>query len=359
MDHNEIRHKLSEYIDDAVSAEERAAIDQHLATCIDCADAVRELRTTIEHLRTVEEIQPPAWLAGKVMAAVRTEQEKNRSIVHRFFFILRTWLPVQAIAVLFLTITLYYLYSSTSHREPYSEVPAEKTSPETARQTAPKTPEGAVPELSAPRQQKVVRPEYKALDMKYAYEPPAPPTPAEAPAPAAPEKAPVPMTPESKEAAAENGGASPDRIHDGKSRQVASPGSAPAAAMPGSKGTTLQEESSPLTADRPETEEDIREIVLEHFYAHDLPADGRTKGATVSIERMELDPERLKDLAADMLRNIERCAERFVLHFRQGTAGQRYFYCYEQGAVRLLGTDAGRGTQPENRSTPPGPGQDR
>jgi hypothetical protein len=190
MEHNDIRHKLSEYIDGSVTGKERAAIEAHLKTCLQCSGALEELRKTIEHVKTVEEIDPPAWMTQKIMAKVRAEAEGKKSIFQRLFFPLTVKLPIQAIAVLFVAVTGFYVYQAI---QPASRLSKEPTHEFAARNEA--SPAGTAQDKLAKADGPAVRskqvpqtPEYKSLDMKLEYEKPAPPAPmgkTEAPAPPA------------------------------------------------------------------------------------------------------------------------------------------------------------------------------
>jgi anti-sigma factor RsiW len=64
MSHNDIRHKLSDYIDGAVSAKEKSEIDEHLKTCAECSSALSELRKTIEQVREIERMREPRARSG-------------------------------------------------------------------------------------------------------------------------------------------------------------------------------------------------------------------------------------------------------------------------------------------------------
>jgi hypothetical protein len=198
MDHNEIRHRLSEYIDNAVTDDERAAIESHLATCTECAEALRELRKSIEHIRAVQEVEPPAGMTQHIMATVRkTERRKSimRSLVDHFI-VLR---PVQVLAVLSLAVTVYYIYLNLEPVGKYAESPLEIASKQEAPAVGPARAKGrmseealagrgAKPEHPAGKDASVHRkdvaqsPEYRSLDMKYSYEKPARPEPAAPPA---------------------------------------------------------------------------------------------------------------------------------------------------------------------------------
>lgn len=182
MDHNDIRHKLSEYLDNAVTDDERTTIEAHLLTCAACADALRELRQTIEHLRSVEEIEPPAWMTAKVMAQVREEAEKKNRWFQWLFYPLAVKLPLQTMALLFLTVSAYYIYTSINPAERYTEPPlegrSEKEAPKAARREQERRVAEQTPAPSRPFSQK---PGYRSLDMKYSYEKPASPEPAAQP----------------------------------------------------------------------------------------------------------------------------------------------------------------------------------
>lgn len=198
MNHNDIRHKLSEYIDNALSAGEKAELKAHLKTCVECSDALLELQKTVTQVRQIEEVEPPAWMTQKIMAKVRAEAEVKQSWYQRFFFPLAAKLPIQAVAVLFLAVTAYYVYQNINpaekYAERYKEAPLEKY--EAAKPAVPMlapAPEQKIQrEPAAPAKKMQPAPEYKALDMKPEYEKPAPPmavgeagAPASATAPAA------------------------------------------------------------------------------------------------------------------------------------------------------------------------------
>lgn len=188
MEHNTIRHKLSEYLDAAVTAAEKAGIEEHLKACSQCSNALSELRKTIEAVRQVEEAEPPAWMASKIMAGVRAEAERKKSVFQRLFYPLAVKVPLQTVAVLFLAVTAFYIYRSIRPEMRYAEAPtqmfeAKKGAPAPGKAT------GTVrrAEEPSPRQPATQAPGYRSLDMKYAYERPAPPVPkdeAAAPAPA-------------------------------------------------------------------------------------------------------------------------------------------------------------------------------
>ncbi len=194
MEHNEIRHRLSEYIDGSLPAGEKAAIEEHLETCTTCSDALRELQKTIEHIETVGEVEPPAWMTQKIMAKVRTAESEQRSFLRKLFFPLSVKIPIQAVAVLFLVVGAFYLYRSIQPSLMPAETPVKEF--EAKKEAAPipaESREKTATEGASPSARRVPQsPGYKALDMKQEYEKPARPVLADkiAPAPAIPSEQP-------------------------------------------------------------------------------------------------------------------------------------------------------------------------
>ena len=341
MDHNDIRHKLSEYIDNSVTADEKTAIEEHLPTCSECSDALRELRKTIENLHTVEEVQPPSWITQKIMAKVREEQEANRSIWQRLFYPLAVKLPIQAVAVLFLTITVYYIYSGMHPADKYAEAPLGPLAKDEARPAAPGALERKEPAVSAPQEKKQEQaPGYKSLDMKYSYEKPAPPVPAapgagitatrEEPAVSAPAERSTPMTAK-EESAPEARQAVPGAASPSMTARQASPARETARAA----GKTERTAKTLSAADR-EAEDSLE--VTEHFVRTDLPENRKVKGLRFSTRKIgDVTPE-LQWLREMPAYRTGSCTRKFLVDVELPGSSLKYLYCYDNSQVRLLGT---------------------
>ncbi len=269
MEHNDIRHKLYEYIDGSVMGEERAAIEAHLKTCLQCSSALEELRKTIEHIKTIEEIDPPAWMTQKIMATVRAETKEKKDIFHRLFYPLAVKLPIQAIAVLFLAVTGFYIYQNIHPAERVSEAPIQEFAAEkqaapagTARDKLAKADSPALRSKQVPQ-----TPAYKALEMKQEYETPPPPVSAGKTA------EPAAARPTGQPALAKNEAAS-------KKRSAAPQAAAPA---------MLKEQAGPSAGAALQPEEEQGSAALKRKLRAAL-ADGGTDSAiniTVSVKDIE------------------------------------------------------------------------
>jgi hypothetical protein len=98
MECNEIKEKLSDYMDDLLSPEEKALVEQHLNVCSGCKTALEELEQTVMSMKGIEDLDPPPWLEQKIMAEVREEAEKKKGMVHKLFPGINFTIPVRAAA---------------------------------------------------------------------------------------------------------------------------------------------------------------------------------------------------------------------------------------------------------------------
>ncbi|MDD2334992.1 MAG: DUF2275 domain-containing protein [Geobacteraceae bacterium] len=134
MDHDSIRHKLSEYLDGAVIPAEKLLIEKHLAECSDCRKSLCELEKTVQHLRNLGELEPPPWLAVRIMARVREEADREKGLLLRLLHMPLRWrVSVEAVALVFLSVTGYLVYRNVSSElpqiTPLSGVTREESAP--------------------------------------------------------------------------------------------------------------------------------------------------------------------------------------------------------------------------------------
>ncbi len=176
MDHNTVRHILSEYIDGEASANEKAEIEAHLKTCRHCRDALEELRKAIDQIKLIEEAEPLAWMTQGITREVHAGAEKKKRLFQKSFHPISAKLPILAAAVLILAVILFYIYQNLLPMPKSTEASLQGFSCET----------GTSPPIAA-RQEQMVKgsslqskhvpqsPGYKALDMRLEYEKPAHP----------------------------------------------------------------------------------------------------------------------------------------------------------------------------------------
>lgn len=346
MDHNEIRHKLSEYIDGAVTPQEQAAIDEHLKACTTCADALAELRKTIEQVKQIEEVEAPAWMTRKIMANVRAEAGEKKGLFQRLFYPLAVKLPIQAAAVLFLTVTVYYIYSSMHPADKYAEAPMDRLEKQTAPAETQDAAKGKVPVVAAEREKKAAQgPGYKSLDMKYSYEKPETPVPAapgdefmakrEEPVAPAPAKRAAPAlekdTTSREDRQAAPRAAAPSMMAEQaapKAAAVQTPEAARNAGKAGRKAKALG------AADR---EADDTLDVTEHFVRTDLPEKMKVKGLQFNTRKIGDETPDLQWLREMPSYRTKPCENRFLVDVDLSGSSSKYLYCSDRSGIRLLG----------------------
>ncbi len=148
MDHAGIREMLSAYLDGELTPGERSLIEDHLKTCPECGDALRQLRRTVEHIRELGEETPPPWLTGRVMARIQEEAAREKGLMRRFFP-LRRRIPLQAAALVFLSVTVYMVYRTVSPEMKIAVPPVAEMGDGPVRTTPPALP-SREKELSRP-----------------------------------------------------------------------------------------------------------------------------------------------------------------------------------------------------------------
>jgi hypothetical protein len=138
MEHEDMRRKLSAYLDNAVTAEEKAEIKRHLGSCGTCRGAIADLELTVGYLKTLPVVEPPPWLTAKIMAKIRALAAPRPTLRQRLFYPLHVKLPIEAFALIFLCVTGIYLartivtqapLTSSSYVPPHASVPSSIASP--------------------------------------------------------------------------------------------------------------------------------------------------------------------------------------------------------------------------------------
>ena len=69
---NDIHDLLGAYCTDALDTQERAAFEEHLATCSECRDEAADFREVLAALADTDPVDPPGSLADPVVARART-----------------------------------------------------------------------------------------------------------------------------------------------------------------------------------------------------------------------------------------------------------------------------------------------
>jgi hypothetical protein len=384
MNHDDIRHMLSAYLDGSTTADEKRIIGEHLKTCPDCGRAFEELQKTVGHIRSLEEVEPPAWMTQKIMAHVRDAAEekeggafglahasraaakgrlaeesaqpatvpapasKKESLFRRFFAPARFRTPLQAVAVLFLVVTAFYIFRTMEPAQKAMQTPQEHPS-DAMQKSAPSLPlpekparmlsreeRTKAPEQQAPAGNVPQSPAYKALDMKPRQEPVAPPVLREsAPVPAAPAAKPQPAeAPEQEKrqatgfqtfdsAAGAGMEAKDERSFAKKKERAAAPADA--------------EATSGIAATRTPGDDPVRRRIIDRFLKQDLPKSknhGELK--YILFEESSPPPDLFRADKGAAGKEFP-CRRIYRIDLTLDSVPWQYFYCVDEPDIAFLG----------------------
>jgi len=135
MECGDVRERISAYIEGIISFEEKSVIDEHLKSCRKCSESLADIRKTLEHVKNLEDVEPPQWLTQKIMTEVRAKEKTRKGILERLFYPLHVKLPIEAAATLLIAVTAFYILKSMQpgiDLETYklAKAPSEKTEPQ-------------------------------------------------------------------------------------------------------------------------------------------------------------------------------------------------------------------------------------
>src|SRR4030042_7083165 len=150
MECKDIQKRLSAYLEKAVSPQQKTAMDAHLKQCKRCRQDLADLKRTIEYVQKLEEVEPPAWLAQRVMARVRAEAETKPGILKKLFYPIHIKLPLEAIAVIFIAVGTIYIFKTMQPQMQLAKLPTEPKEMAPAPATAPKKEAPAAPSKKEP-----------------------------------------------------------------------------------------------------------------------------------------------------------------------------------------------------------------
>lgn len=122
MDCRDIRKMLSEQIEGNSPPSQMALIEEHVRSCEQCRLYAAEIKKTIETLKSLDEIEPPAWLTTKVMKKIRTGDKTWDTWIEWLFFPLHIKLPREAFAALLITVAAIFIYKSMEPELQHMEV---------------------------------------------------------------------------------------------------------------------------------------------------------------------------------------------------------------------------------------------
>jgi RNA polymerase sigma-70 factor (ECF subfamily) len=78
--HPEIRRNFSAYLDNSIENDEKELTKAHLKSCGSCREALSVLEWMVEDIKSIQDVEPPQWLASSIIQKVRNFPEKPEKI---------------------------------------------------------------------------------------------------------------------------------------------------------------------------------------------------------------------------------------------------------------------------------------
>lgn len=122
--HQEIRGLLSALAGGDLPPAEEATVRRHLEACPACRAELAQLEAVVQALRTTPELEPPPWLASRIMARVRETAAPRRSWYARLFQPLAVKLPLEALALVVVCVTAWYVVQDLERSRQLPSTPA-------------------------------------------------------------------------------------------------------------------------------------------------------------------------------------------------------------------------------------------
>lgn len=123
MDCHSVQEQLSLYIEGDIPYEEKLRIDNHLKSCRSCNESLAGLRKTIQLVNNLEDIEPPYWLARRIMSRVKAEAKPKKGFWKTLFYPLHIKLPIEAVAVVIIAMTSVYIFKTMQPETQFAPVP--------------------------------------------------------------------------------------------------------------------------------------------------------------------------------------------------------------------------------------------
>lgn len=154
---HDAREQFSGLVDDALSADERATLDAHLATCADCRRELQRFRDTVGLLGALAPVRAPAGFVDRVLDAARPVSWPRR-LVRGLFVPWPVKLPMEAAAIVLVAVGVGLVYRGTpeiqeADRQVSTTASIETRAPESR---APREPAPAPSPLSSSRRDEFV-----------------------------------------------------------------------------------------------------------------------------------------------------------------------------------------------------------
>ena len=110
MECDRVKDLLSEYIDGALGAQDRAAVEKHIAACEECKKELASMSALVEKLGALEPVKAPADFLEEIHGRLKPRFSFDR-IIRKLFTPFRIKIPLKLVAAATMAILVFYVFS--------------------------------------------------------------------------------------------------------------------------------------------------------------------------------------------------------------------------------------------------------
>lgn len=116
-----IQERLSEYIDDTLDANDRAAVENHISTCRTCKEDLASLAKMVEELHAMDPVEAPADFLEKIHKRMDSRFSFDR-IIRKLFIPFRIKIPLELAAAATITILVFFVFNIQQKEGPSVQI---------------------------------------------------------------------------------------------------------------------------------------------------------------------------------------------------------------------------------------------
>lgn len=113
---NEVKERLSEYLDGVLPKETKTWVDQHLSACTGCRKELESLKTVVRELNTLHQLEAPGDFLQQLHARM-TERPWHQRLLRSLYLPVRFKVPIQVAGAVTVAILIFSIVTLQQHEK--------------------------------------------------------------------------------------------------------------------------------------------------------------------------------------------------------------------------------------------------
>jgi hypothetical protein len=142
MSCRDVQNRLHDYMEQTLPEPQRRQVEAHLKACSNCRQELSDMKASLVLIQNLDEVDPPPFLASRIMAEVRETSQKQSWLKRIIFAPVR--IPVGALAAFLILFSLLHVYTVWMPGESMDKAPM------ISENTAPRLPDHLLDQVQPP-----------------------------------------------------------------------------------------------------------------------------------------------------------------------------------------------------------------